>query len=234
MLSRFGCVVVSGLLLLQAEAVADESWATSLPPPVKRLGEQPPTEGYRIRRPGYFMTVQPDGSVKFKDVEVEARFEGLSLVVTFDLTDIVMRRLKQDPYAYDKLQMLDSTRTHRWDMRRKYDTAVMDLAVRHLPRDLERIWNDPLRSVDEKKRILFARWDEVEDGHVARILIEDFIATQLGAGSGVEFSAEELTEYNLARTTHASFDPYRPRLGPPVPHHLMQAQRAGANGDAAY
>lgn len=100
--------------------------------------------------------------------------------------------------------------------------------------ELAALWAEK-RPAAERRRVLFARWDECEEaaggpavarvervaeaveairkqaGERAREVIEKFVRTHLPAGSGDAFGAEELAALNQGRASRRSFAPYARR-----------------------
>jgi hypothetical protein len=86
------------------------------------------------------------------------------------------------------------------------------------------VWRDPRLPLPERKRLLFALWDECDDlapsspspfdalrgaaGHNARLKIAAFIRLVAPPGSADAFTADELARLNAARRSAARFDPY--------------------------
>lgn len=84
-------------------------------------------------------------------------------------------------------------------------------------------WRDPSVALAERKRRLFAAWDECEPGPSdgptaeiraeaaarARTRLEALIRVLAPPGSPQQFTAEELAELNAGRRSRAAFAPYR-------------------------
>lgn len=220
----------------------------SLPPPVGMSsgseGSQGPSRmdnddgGYDVSQPGFKAYVGADGSIDFggdsvgKSAGINPLY-GVLAVLQFGATDSVMRALGEDPYLAQKLALLNETFDERVAMRQLYDERVMHRALSHLPRYLDAVWDNRAWSAAERRRILFALWDEaaeegnellVAGGERARTIIESFIRRRMPEGSGDGFDAMELAELNRLRTSHQRFLPYRinhrePADPPPVQTH---------------
>lgn len=201
-----------------AVAPAPELFPSPMPtvPPPSRNAPYEPTIGFAINSLGFTAVVSPDGSIDFG--EGRAGFwagadpvTGLVALVTFDVSS--------DPYVSQKLQVMESTREERWEMRRAHDVVVMQRALDDLPRYLDAVWMQRAWSPESRRQLLFALWDEAaEDGNEllraggaeARRIIEEFVAHRLPPGTRYAFRTEELAQLNRARQSRQRFDPYRP------------------------
>ncbi|MEX1363376.1 MAG: hypothetical protein AB1Z98_09640 [Nannocystaceae bacterium] len=98
--------------------------------------------------------------------------------------------------------------------------------------ELAALWADTGRPAAERRRLLFARWDECEEGDPAaepltvvdaaaaadairaragaraRATIEAFVRAELPAGGTAAYPAEELARLNEGRTSAREFAPY--------------------------
>ncbi len=173
--------------------------------------------GYRIERLTFDARVRRDGSVTIEDKSPSTALNGIGISTTFDITDMIMRAIGNDPYAYEKLKLLDETREARAEMARADRGVRLHDALARLPRDLGRIWAYTAWSEAERRRILFRLWDEVaEDGddellHAGaqvRATIAAFIRRNLPAEGPSAYTAEELERLNGTRQSRARFDPY--------------------------
>ena len=115
---------------------------------------------------------------------------------------------------------------------RRVDDLETQLAA--LDGELAALWADPARPTSERRRLLFARWDECEEassatvevdgahlesafdglrahtGERARRTIEAFIRQNLPRGSADAFTDAELAEFNGRKVSRARFAPYEP------------------------
>lgn len=200
----------------------------SLPPPVARApGEMllPPWFGsWVIERPGYTASIGADGTLDFGERLISGTdfvdpVQGIGPRFTFDATDIVMRWIGEDPYSYDKLKILDSTRARREQIKRMHDEDIMERALVDLPAYLEAIWRTRKWSETTRRQILFELWDEAAEdgnelvsygGNAARNIIARYIARRLARGSRHGFTRRELVVLNARRTSRARFAPYAP------------------------
>jgi hypothetical protein len=137
-------------------------------------------------------------------------------VMKFDVTDWMMRRHGNDPYASAKLAQLDATRAERVQAGARYRRAELGHAGALVQRNLDTLWAtvaDPI----ERKRGLFALWDECSDsgtdadvqaGMLARAHIVAFIREHLPPGTANAFTAGELAALNRDKQSHEVFAPY--------------------------
>ena len=94
----------------------------------------------------------------------------------------------------------------------------MTATLRSLPRELEKMWRDDTRSLADRRRLLFERWDECVDaredseaarvGAQARATVLSFIRTRLPAGSPDAYTQAELVALNARRVSRVPFAPY--------------------------
>jgi hypothetical protein len=135
---------------------------------------------------------------------------------SFDVTDWLMRRHGQDPYAARKLAALDATRDERVAIGKRHRAVELARAPGTLLRQLEALWASAV-DLAGRKQGLFELWDDcaeagdpelVAAAEAARRLIIDFIRAHLPAGSADAYTPAELAA--LARTRHsqAAFTPY--------------------------
>jgi len=196
---------------------------TPLPIPGKGPGPLGPDAkherggGYRLERLTFDAHVRPDGTVDIEDKSPSTLLHGIGVSVTFDITDMIMRAIGDDPYKFEKLKLLDETREARAEMARADRRDRFHDALDRLPGKLGRIWGYDGWSDVERRRILFRLWDEcAEKGdeelvHAAaqvRATIVAFIRRNLPAGGPTAYSDDELEALNAGRTSRARFDPY--------------------------
>jgi hypothetical protein len=217
-----------------AEPPLEESVEGALPPPPSPVerGERGPDNrtgpadddgGYTYEATGFEARIGADGRVRFHD-RSSIRGEGivtpffLFVVGSIDVTDMIMRRLGQDPYGYEKRAFLESTFEQRARMRMRFDERTMETALVALPSYLGRVWRYQPWDAALRKRVLFALWDEcAEDGNPlmreggaqARRIIEEFMRSELPEGSPAGFTAAEIAALNRRRTSERAFAPYR-------------------------
>lgn len=188
--------------------------------------------GTTIERSGFTARIAADGTMSFDDRTfgvgiASSPVTGPVGVIQFDLTDIVMRWVGEDPYLYEKLSMLESTRPARQRLKARHDARVMREALDALPSYLGAIWSTDAWSIETRRAILFALWDEAaeggnplvaEGGAEARRQITHFIAGVLPAGSPEAFTPAELAAYNARRMSAERFAPYGEELAPLDPY----------------
>lgn len=192
-------------------------------PPPSRNAPMEPTIGFSMWNGKFTARVDPDGSIHFDDgdggvfVGVDP-IVGLFALLSFDTSDSAMRAAREDPYLAEKLRIMELTREERHEMRRRHDVVVMQRALDDLPRYLDAVWRQRRWSAQDRRRVLFALWDEAaEDGNEllrqggaeARRLIEEFIAYRIPPGSRDRFRTHELVRFNRVRQSRQAFAPYR-------------------------
>ena len=137
-------------------------------------------------------------------------------VMKFDVTDWMMRRHGNDPYASAKLAQLDATRADRVQAGARYRRAELGHAGALVQRNLDTLWAT-VANPAERKRALFALWDECSDtgtdadvqaGMLARAHIVAFIREHLPAGTANAFTAGELAALNRDKQSREVFAPY--------------------------
>jgi hypothetical protein len=135
----------------------------------------------------------------------------------FEMTDLVMRAVGQDPYSARKMALLDRTRDERMAMALTENRARLRAALLRTPANLDRLWRAPGSSLAAKRRLLFTLWDEcaeagsdevVATARAVRATIEAFIRRRLPSGSGDAYGTDEIAELNRRRTSRARFAPY--------------------------
>lgn len=134
----------------------------------------------------------------------------------FDVTDALMRRHGQDPYASAKLKALDATRDERAQIGERFRKQELVKASQMMRAAAARAWANSA-SLADRKRALFELWDDcAEDGPPelveaaarARGFVIGFINARLPAGSDGAFTSEELARLNAHRQSRAAFAPY--------------------------
>jgi hypothetical protein len=170
--------------------------------------------------------VERDGSVKLKDkrnLSAELSWNPAKLLSgRFDITDYMMRKTKNDPYASRKLKFLDDTRDERVELGKKWRAEQLQQTAMIMKRNLAFAWNasaDPAA----RKQALFELWDEivepksaddqidevlVEASRAARKAVVGFIRGHLPAGTPSAYSTAELVAFNAKKQSAATFAPY--------------------------
>jgi hypothetical protein len=134
----------------------------------------------------------------------------------FDVTDAIMRRKGNDPYASKKLAFLDSTRDERVQIGTAHREQQLRQTTQIVQRNLDRLWQR-VAEPRARREALFELWDEVvetgdanlvEAGRAARRLVIGFIRARLPAGGPDAYTADELAALNRRRQSKAPFQPY--------------------------
>lgn len=155
-------------------------------------------------------TIQPDGSVSFDD-RPGVQTDGFSTSGSFDLGDALMRAAGQDPYAAERQWFMDNTEELRERLEDEDRRTRMAAGLRRLRGQIARIWQDESRAPEQRRRLLFEQWAEVDDsggGGGARGVIETFIRENLPPGSEGAYTGDELRRLNAGRASGDRFDPY--------------------------
>jgi hypothetical protein len=170
--------------------------------------------------------VERDGSVRLTDkanLDIElspnpARF----LSGRFDVTDYLMRKTGNDPYASRKLKFLDETRDERVAIGKQWRKEQLQQTAIIMKQNLVRAWAQS-PDIPSRKRALFALWDEIvepttaadqadevlaEASRAARRAVIGFIRARLPAGSEHAYSEAELAAFNARKQSAATFAPY--------------------------
>jgi hypothetical protein len=194
---------------------APKPFVPSADPVRDRLGMTADGDGgYREDRARFSARVDRDGHIEFRD-RGNIQPDGLGL--SFDLTDAVLHALGDDPYAYEKMRIMERTRDVRAGMALRDRGDRMREAVVRLPAYLARIWGHDAWTPAQKRRALFALWDEVAEegdpemlrgGEAVRAIILAFIARHLPEGGAHAFTADELAAMNRERKSKQRFEPY--------------------------
>jgi hypothetical protein len=170
--------------------------------------------------------VDRDGSVKIQDtknLQAELSWNPAKLLSgRFDVTDYLMRKTKNDPYASRKLKFLDETRDERVAIGKQWREQQLQQTTLIIRKNLERAWaHSP--DLAARKQALFELWDEivepqsrddladevlVEASRVARRAVVGFIRAHLPAGSASAYSDSELLAFNAKKQSKATFSPY--------------------------
>jgi predicted aspartyl protease len=159
-----------------------------------------------------FAIIRRDGSVAFNDsVRVRVR-DG----------EITIGRPPRNGLAVQRF--LEATADLRFELGQRAQAERMKDALASLPYELSLLWRDTCLSRAERRRLLFARWDEAAEpedpelgpaGARARAIIDAFVRG-LRDHEGELFPAEELARWNAERGRGPTFDPYRPPPEPPA------------------
>lgn len=170
--------------------------------------------------------VDRDGSVKITDkanLDAELSYNPAKLLSgRFDVTDYLMRKTKNDPYASRKLKFLDETRDERVEMGKQWRAQQLAQTTQIIRKNLAIAWAS---SADyaAKKQALFELWDEivepksrddladevlVEASRAARKAVVGYIRAHLPAGSEHAYTDSELVAFNAKKQSSSKFAPY--------------------------
>lgn len=170
--------------------------------------------GLKFEGKNFIAHIKPDGSLQFDNRFPIGFNKGGTF--SFDITDLAMRGKKQDPYAAEKRRFIEFSEQIRNDMRNKALKAQRENALAGLAQQLHDLWNNG-SAASARRRELYELWAECSDdknetlGRKSRHAIEDFIKTNLPAGSSDAFSDEELEIIAKRRGDLPPFDPYHNR-----------------------
>lgn len=158
--------------------------------------------GYEADHATFKGEVEPDGTAHLDEKR------------SWDPTEILMKKYGNDPYASNKLRMLDRTRDERYEIGKQYKVRQLAHSAELAQKNLVFLWSHT-RSTAERKEALFEMWDEcaetgpdelVAGGAAARKLIVGFIRANLTGEAA--FTASELAALNAKKKSNAPFDPY--------------------------
>jgi hypothetical protein len=158
---------------------------------------------YRAGKETFIARVDADGTTHLED-----RPERL------DSQDAFMLRHGIDPYARNKLALLDRTRDQRAAVGERHRGVQLSHAAELMQRNIDRLW---ARTPDlaSRKAGLFELWDDcaetgsdelIAGGTAARTLVIGVIRVRL-QGEGA-YTADELAQLNSRRHSAAVFAPY--------------------------
>lgn len=205
------------------------------------------------------LVVLADGTLDLYDRHGRLRARVLDPGTRFpdvlELSKVPMGRAKPHPEITVRLAGLSDRLTHRGQEREQQEAieakgltesarvlaAIAEAAeiteqrLAALDGELEALWTDTSKPASERRRLLFERWDECEEGDGsteplrlttavelpdalrgqagdrARATIEAFVRKHVPARSGDAFGAAELEALNERRESERRFDPYGAR-----------------------
>lgn len=176
------------------------------------------TEGggrWKAEKETFKAAVDPDGKVHLTDKpNVTAIITPIGISGKFDATDALMRGAGIDPYAREKLKLLDRTRDQRAAIGSAHKSQQLAKSTQIMQRNLEYLWAHVL-DTPARKAGLFELWDEctetgdrelVAGGSAARKLVIGFIRARLTGADA--YTAAELARLNRTRQSKAVFAPY--------------------------
>lgn len=158
---------------------------------------------YRAEQRTFITSVDPDGAA-----HLETKWHEL------DSQDRLMLSMGIDPYARNKLALLDRTRDQRVAVRERHRKAQLAHAPELMQRNLDRLWA-MAPDLATRKRELFALWDDcaetgsdelVAGAEAARRLVVGAIRAHLRGTDA--YTAAELAELNAHRRSTSVFAPY--------------------------
>lgn len=210
------------------------------------------------------LVVLADGTLELRDRHGRVRARVLDPGTRFpdvlELSKVPMARSKPHPELSVRLAGLSDRLTHQGRERHEQEAlaakgltesarvlvAIAEAAeiterqLAALDGELAALWADASKPASERRRLLFARWDECEEGDAgaeplqlttavelpdalrgqagarARAIIEAFVREHVPAGSGDAYDADELEVLNGQRNSSRSFDPYAPQVKAPA------------------
>jgi hypothetical protein len=158
---------------------------------------------YTADKETFTARVAADGSVELRDKPRE-----------LDWQDRMMLSQGADPYARNKLALLDRTRGQRVALGERHRREQLGRATALMLRNIDRLWA-MTTDLAARKEGLFELWDDcaetgseelVEAGAAARRLVVGAIRGRLRDGDA--YTAEELARLNARRRSTAMFSPY--------------------------
>ena len=169
----------------------------------RKLDLQPSGHGtYKADKSGFNIDVARDGTTHVKDKP------------TFDATDAAMRAVGIDPYAAEKLAVLDRTRDTRAIMQKRAKKERLAHSAQLMQGHIDRLWR-MTQDLGARKQGLFELWDECEESgdddvvaganDARRILIAWIQLKMVGASA---YTPQELARLNAKRRSQARFEPY--------------------------
>jgi hypothetical protein len=129
---------------------------------------------------------------------------------TFDVNEAYLRALGEDPNSFEKARFLTATSEWRQRLAEAQGDRRKDAALANQEKQLQAIWANRRYTFNERRRLLFNLWLEMDDsaeGRKGASNIVRFIRRQLPAGSAEAFTAAELAAMNRVAAPQR-FDPY--------------------------
>lgn len=158
---------------------------------------------FRAVKRTFTAKVDADGGVALED-----RREQL------DTQDRMMQHLGIDPYAHEKLALLDRTRDQRVAVGERTRSTRLERAAELMKNNIDRLWAIAT-DLAARKAGLFELWDDcaetgndeiVAGGAAARTFVIGVIRARLRGRDA--YTAEELARLNAGRRSKAVFAPY--------------------------
>lgn len=167
-------------------------------------------------------TLHPDGRLSFRN-RIGTPFAAMP-----GLTEAMRDASDQELYRIEKRRLLEATEELRMAYAARHAEKNVTQELSGLERQLEAIWKRASLTPEQRRALLFERWDECEEaqprtgeggsemddmrqkaGAVARRKIEAFIRRTLPRGSPDAYSEAELRALNANRHSKQPFSPYR-------------------------
>jgi len=151
------------------EGVGDKQYLSRREPPSLQRHQD---GTYRYRGQAFKAIVEKDGSVVFDD----GYRQGTTL--SFDMTDVIMRRRGEDPYRVEKNWFLEGTAEFREELFERWRAKQTLLALRKLRRRLLHISENATLSDQQKSASVIAMFQDTSDdeaGAAARGAIAEFV-----------------------------------------------------------
>jgi len=167
---------------------------------------------------GVTADVAEDGTIRFHDAK-NLGYDAKAWGGHFDLTDAVMRKAGQDPYAAAKRKLAEETREQRFCMAKQAHEKRQSEALLELSAKVKQIAGRLDLLPVERRRVVFEIWDDCTEGPgdssldyagMARAIILAAIRDVFPAGSELAYQPTELVALNQHRSSHESFAPYEP------------------------
>jgi hypothetical protein len=190
--------------LAAARRAGDWERVVALRDEQRALDLHPSSRGtYEADKTGFDMRVAPDGTVHFHDKP------------TFDLTDALMRATGSDPYAAEKLRVLDRTRDARVILARRSRHEQLSHSAMLVQGHIDRLWAKT-SDLATRKQILFELWDDCAEpaddtelaagADAARATVIGWIQLKLTGADA--YTLDELARLNAHRHSRRVFAPY--------------------------
>lgn len=142
------------------------------------------------------------------------------------------RRRGRDPAGSAKARFLEKTRAFRVRLAVAWALELISTRLDALEGELHAIWNAEALTLEQKRRLIFARWDEcaerfavpagelpddaivridearLEAATAARARISAFVREHAPSGDPLAYDADELARLNASRVSQLPFAPY--------------------------
>lgn len=167
-------------------------------------------------------TLHPDGRITFRN-RIGTPFAAMP-----GMTEVLRDASDQELYRIEKRRLIEATEELRMAYAARNAQRNVTEQLSGLERQLDTIWKRASLSAEQRRALLFERWDECEEleprkseegaemddmrkkaGAVARRKIEAYIRRTLPPGSPDAYSEAELRALNANRTSKQPFSPYR-------------------------